>query len=150
MVYFFVMYAVGLIHVIELRVLNLFIMAAGVYYALKQYRRTHSGELTYFRALVTGTATAALGTATFTLFLFFFLQIDGNLMRNIHENEPLGRYLNPYMASFAVFLEGTFSGLGISYLLVNYLHTDSTSDTMTDSPAKETENRTLGNAAQRS
>ncbi|HYG19146.1 MAG TPA: DUF4199 domain-containing protein [Ohtaekwangia sp.] len=150
LVYFLVMYAVGLIHVIELRVLNLFIMGTGVYYALKQYRRTHSGELTYFKALVTGTATAALGTATFSLFMFFFLQIEGNLMQNIHENEPLGQYLNPYMASFAVFLEGIFSGLGISYLLVNYLHTDSTSDTLTDSPAKQSEKRTLGNVAQRS
>jgi hypothetical protein len=118
------MYALGVIHVIELRLLNLFIMLAGVYYALKQYRRTHHGHLNYFRALVTGTAAAAIGTSTFALFLFAFLKIEGNLMQAIQENEPLGPYLNPYIASYAVMLEGMFSGFGMTYLLINYMQTD--------------------------
>ena len=39
-VYFFAMYAVGAVHVVELRLLNLFIMLGGIYYAMKQYKRT--------------------------------------------------------------------------------------------------------------
>jgi hypothetical protein len=123
-VYFFLMYAVGIIHVIELRLLNLFIMLAGVYFAMKQYRRTHDGNINYFRALTVGTATSSIASATFALFLFIFLKVEGNLMLQIQVNEPLGPYLNEYISSYAVLLEGMFSGFGISYLLVNYMHTD--------------------------
>ena len=123
-VYFFIMYAAGLIHVIELRLLNLFVMLAGVYYGLKQFRRTHDYKLDYFTSLTTGTATAAIGSATFSLFLFIYLSLDKNLMNSIIENEPLGIYLNPYIASFIVFLEGLFSGFGLSYLMSNFASTD--------------------------
>jgi hypothetical protein len=123
-VYFLIMYFVGVIHVIELRLLNLFIMLPGVYFALKQYRLTHHDSLNYFRALTIGTAAAAIGTSTFALFLFFFLKVEGNLMQAIQQNEPLGRYLNPYISSFAVMLEGLFSGFGLTYLLANYIRTD--------------------------
>ena len=123
-IYFFVMYAAGLIHVIELRLLNLFIMLAGVWYAMKQFKRTHNGRLDYFSAMTTGVATAAIGTATFSVFLFIYLMIDKNLMNSIAENEPLGFYLNPYIGSFFVMLEGLFSGFGLAYLLSNFLSTD--------------------------
>jgi hypothetical protein len=123
-VYFFIMYAAGLIHVIELRLLNLFVMLAGVYYALKQFKRTHDCKMDYFTSLTTGTATAAIGSATFSLFLFVYLSLDRNLMNSIIENEPLGSYLNPYIASFIVFLEGLFSGFGLSYLMSNFASTD--------------------------
>jgi hypothetical protein len=124
MVYFFLMYAVGLVHVTELRLLNVLIMLAGVYFAIKQYRRTHGGVISYFRTLTVGTAAGVIGASTFSLFIFLFLQIDGSLMEAIRENEAVGRYLNPYIASYAVMLEGTISGFGLSYLLGNYMVTE--------------------------
>lgn len=127
MIYFLLMYAVGLIHVIELRFVNIFFMIAGVYFALRQYRANHGGEMNYFRALALGTATAFIGTTTFGIFLFFFLKFEGNLMESIQANEPIGRYLNPYIASCVVQVEGVFSGFGISYMLVNYMNTDNAS-----------------------
>lgn len=124
LVYFLLMYAVGWIHVIELRFLNLFIMLAGIYYAMMQYRRTHGGHISYFRALTLGAATGFIGTTTFGIFLFFFLKFEGNLMVSIQENEAIGIYLNPYIASCVVQIEGVLSGFGLSYLLVNYITTD--------------------------
>jgi hypothetical protein len=126
-VYFLLMYALGLIHVIELRFLNLFIMLAGIYYGIKQYRRTHLENISYFRALTLGTATAFIGATTFGIFLFIFLKVEGNLMESIRMNESIGRYLNPYIAACVVMLEGVFSGFGLSYLLVNYMHTEKAS-----------------------
>lgn len=127
-IYLMLMYAVGLVHVIELRLLNIFIMMAGIYLALKQYRRTHQGHLNYFRALVTGTVTATIGTSTFAVFLFAFLKLEKNLMQSIQQNEPLGIYLNPYIASYIIMLEGVFSGFGITYLLINFFQTDRATD----------------------
>lgn len=123
-VYFFIMYLAGFIHVIELRLLNLFIVAAGVWYALKQFKRTHDGRLDYFSSLTTGVASAAIGVGTFAIFLFIYLSVDQNLMESIAQNEPLGFYLNPYIASYAVLTEGIFSGFGVAYLFSNFLATD--------------------------
>ena len=118
--YFFLMYAVDLIHIIELRLFNLVFLVAGVYFAMKQYRRTHRGHMDYFHAFTTGMATAAIGTLTFAVFILIYLHIDGKLMQEISE-QPLGMYLDPYIASFMVSLEGVFSGLFVTFLLSNYM-----------------------------
>lgn len=123
-VYFFAMYALGLVHIIELRLLNLFIMLGGIYSAMKQYRRTHAGHLNYFRGLTIGVATSVIGASTFAAFLLLYLKADQNLMASIIEREPMGRFLNEYIAAAAVTLEGTFSGMTITYLLLNYVETD--------------------------
>jgi hypothetical protein len=123
-VYFFAMYAMGLVHVIELRLLNLFIMLGGIYMAMRQYKRTHAGHLNYFRGLTVGVSTATIGASTFAAFLLIYLKIDGNLMQSIIDNEPMGRYLNEYVAAAIVTLEGVFSGFTMTYLLLNYVETD--------------------------
>lgn len=122
--YFFIMYAVGLVHIVELRVFNFFIMLVVEYYALQHYRKTHKGRMNYFRALTIGTAIATIGTATFAVFLVIYLKIDQNLMQSIIENEPMGRYLNEYIAAAVIMAEGIFSGFGIIYLLTNVMPSD--------------------------
>jgi hypothetical protein len=123
-VYFVIMHFTGLAHHVELRLLNLLILVTGVYLALKKFKETHGEHLNYFRALATGVTTAAIGSVIFAVFLFFFMKFDTGLMESIEQNEPMGRYLNPYMASFIVALEGLFSGLLVTFILINYVHTD--------------------------
>lgn len=120
-IYFFIAYLFGFLHVIELRALNLFIMAAGIYYALRQHDRTHTGKIDYFRALILGISTAFIGTSTFVLFLFLYLKVDASLMQSIKETGPMGPYLNEYVSTFAVWLEGIFSGLILTFIMVNFL-----------------------------
>lgn len=122
---FLFMKLAGLMEHVELRVLNLFILVGGVFFALKKFKKTHEDHLNYFRALVTGVATSAVGSLIFTAFLFVYLSfIDTGMMQYLIENEPMGRYLNPYMASFIVALEGVFSGLLVTFILINYIDTD--------------------------
>ncbi len=120
-VYFLVMYMIGLIHIIELRLLNLVILIAGVCFALKQYRRTHAMHMDYFHAFTTGISVVAIGTIAFSVFLFLFLKVDKSLMQSIAEKQPLGIYLDPYIASFMVSMEGFFSGLFVTFLLSNFM-----------------------------
>lgn len=123
--YFLVMKFTGLLHVVELRLFNLIILVAGVYMALRKFKTTHEDHLNYFRALVTGVATAAIGSLGFAAFLFIYTNfLDAGFMQYIIENEPMGRYLNPYIASFIVALEGVFSGLLVTFILINYIQTD--------------------------
>lgn len=123
-VYFVVMHLTGLSHHVELRLLNLLILITGVYFALKKFKQTHADHLNYFRALVTGVSTAAIGSCIFAVFLFAYMKLDTGLMASIVENEPMGRYLNPYIASFIVALEGLFSGLLVTFILINFVNTD--------------------------
>jgi hypothetical protein len=124
-VYFLIMKFAALHDVVELRLLNLFILVAGIYMALRTFKITHQDHLNYFRALVTGVATAAIGSLVFAAFLFVYLYfIDTAFMQYIIDNEPMGRFLNPYMASFIVALEGVFSGLLVTFVLINYIPTD--------------------------
>jgi hypothetical protein len=122
--YFVVMHLVGLSHQVELRLLNLLILVAGVYFALKKFRETHEERLNYFRALATGVSTAATGAFLFSIFLFLYMSFDSGLMTSIRENEPMGRYLNPYMVACIVALEGLFSGLLVTFVLINFVTTD--------------------------
>jgi hypothetical protein len=126
-VYFLIMNFVGLGHHVELRLLNLVIQTVGVYFALKKFKETHGASLNYFRALITGVATAAIGSGLFALFMFAYMQLDDSLMQSVIENEPMGRYLNAYMAAFIVALEGVFSGLLVTFVVINYVHTDEVS-----------------------
>ena len=122
--YFVVMYYVGLAHQVELRLLNLLILVAGVYLALRKFRDTNENRLNYFRALVTGVSTAAIGAFIFSIFLFLFMTMDETLMASIRQNEPMGRFMNPYIASCVVALEGVFSGLLVTFILINFVTTD--------------------------
>lgn len=122
--FFMLMKVSGLSHHAELRLLNLFILVGGVYFALRRFKKTHEDRLNYFRALVIGVATAAVGSLVFAVFLFLYMQADVDLMQSIRDNEPMGRYLNPYIASFIVALEGVFSGLLVTFILINYVHTE--------------------------
>jgi hypothetical protein len=126
--FFLIMKLVGLVHHYELRFLNVFIQVGGIYFALKKFRETHDQHLNYFRALVTGVATGAISSVIFALFLFGYLSIDANLMQGVIENEPMGRYLNPYITAFMVALEGLFSGLLFTFIIINYVETDDVND----------------------
>ena len=123
-VYFVVMHLLGYSHVVELRLLNLMILVAGVYLALKKFKETHGAHLNYFRALATGVTTAAIGSLIFGAFMFVYMKVDTSLMESIIQNEPMGRFLNPYISAFIVVLEGVFSGLLVTFVLINFVSTD--------------------------
>ena len=122
--FFLLMKILGLAHIYELRFLNVFIQVGGIYFALKKFKETHDEHMNYFRALVTGVATGAVSSVIFAFFLFIYLTVDPGFMQDIITNEPMGRYLNPYITAFMVALEGLFSGLLFTFIIINYVNTD--------------------------
>jgi hypothetical protein len=122
--YFVVMFAIGQGSHVELRLFNLPILGAGVYFGLKRFKETHGRHLNYFRALAVGVAIAAIGTFLFSAFFFVFTSVNPAFMQWIVDNEPMGRYLNPYMLSFIILLEGVFSGFLVTFVLLNWIDTD--------------------------
>jgi hypothetical protein len=122
--FFLLMKFAGFFHVVELRMLNIFILVAGIFLALKKFKDTHGNHINYFRALIVGVVTGAVGSILFAIFLFIYVHIDTDFMLWLQQNEPMGRFLNPYIVAFIVALEGLFSGLLVTFVLINYLQTD--------------------------
>lgn len=119
---FFIMRAFGLLHVVELRVLNFFVMLTGILMAVKTFRKKSPDEFTYFRGMGVGIMTGIIGSLIFALFVFFYVNnIDPGLMQTIKENEPMGRFMNPYIVGVIIAVEGIASALLISFILLNYL-----------------------------
>jgi hypothetical protein len=123
--YFFICYLLGVIHVLELRLFNFIIMCAGVYYAMKQYQKTHNDHINYFRALTIGISSGFIGTSTFVLFLFILFTLNQNMYQEVVKNAPMGAHMNVYIATSAVWFEGMFSGFMATFILINFLETDS-------------------------
>jgi hypothetical protein len=122
--YFFLCYALGVVHVLELRLFNFIFMCAGVYYAMKQYQRTHDGHLNYFRAMSIGVSSSFIGTSTFVLFLFILFSLNKHLYGEVVKNAPMGPHMNLWIATSSVWFEGMFSGAMATYILINLLDTD--------------------------
>jgi hypothetical protein len=127
-VYFVLMFLLNMGSHVELRLFNLPILGAGVYFGLKKFKETHGKHINYFRALASGVAISSIGTFLFAAFMFVFLKTNPDFMTWIMENEPMGRHLNPYMLSFIILLEGVFSGLLVTFVLLNWIDTDEVSE----------------------
>lgn len=122
--FFLIMRLADFHHHVELRLLNLLILMAGIYFGLKKFKESHGNHINYFRALITGVGIGAVGSVVFGVFMFVYMKLDNGLMQSIIDNEPMGHYLNPYMAAFIVALEGVFSGILVTFLLCNYITSD--------------------------
>ncbi|MTI20314.1 DUF4199 domain-containing protein, partial [Fulvivirga sp. RKSG066] len=122
LVFFFIMRAFDLLHVVELRVFNIVIMLLGVLSAVKTLKKQDPEGFTYFTGMGTGVLTGIIGSVLFGIFVFFYVSfIDTGLMLSIIENEPMGRFMNPYIVSVIIVVEGIASALLVSFILLNYL-----------------------------
>ena len=128
--YFLIMKFTGLVHVVELRVLNLFIMATGIYAVMRRFRLTDlNQQFNYMRAFFLGVSTAIFASILFALFFFIYVTfIDRELMTSIIEREPMGRFLNPYVASFVIAVEGVLSGILVTFMIINVKNADEIED----------------------
>jgi hypothetical protein len=127
-VYFLLMQVIDKHHHVELRLLNVVILTLGVYFALKKFKSSHGDHMNYFRGLITGVAAGSIGSVLFAAILFVYMKLNDTLMQSIIDNEPMGHYLNAYIASFIVALEGVFSALLVTFVLLNYVGTDEVND----------------------
>jgi len=121
-VFFFLMRVFDLLYVVELRVFNVVIMVVGIILAIKAFRKTGEEKFTYFRGMGVAVTTGIIGSIIFGVFVFFYVSfIDTGLMQSIIENEPMGRFMNPYIVSVIIAVEGVASALLVSFILMNYL-----------------------------
>ncbi len=121
-VYFLLMRVLGLHEVLPLRFLNGLIMAGGIYLALKHYRDLAGNHFHYLPALGLGLRTTAVGVGGFMLFMYVYLTyLDPGFMEYLASQQRMGKELNRFSASIALFLEGMGSGMVMSFMFLQWL-----------------------------
>lgn len=112
--YFIIMNAMGLEHNLELRALNIIIMGAGVFYAIKSLKEKNK-DFDYFKGIGAGMITAVSSSIAFSIFIFIYLLSNPEFLQEIQKVEPFGNYLNAFLISFIIIMEGSGSGVFLSY-----------------------------------
>ncbi|MFW5762424.1 MAG: DUF4199 domain-containing protein, partial [Cyclobacteriaceae bacterium] len=103
--YFLLMKFFGLVHIIELRLLNGVIMFTGIWFLIKELKK--KPDFNYFTGLLNGIVTGLIASVMFALYAFIYVQfINPEFMLAIKENEIMGNYLNKFLVSMQIFIEG--------------------------------------------
>jgi hypothetical protein len=135
--FFIIMKAVGLIHNLELRALNLLIMASGVYFAIKSIKKVNS-DFDYFKGIGTGVLAALSSSIGFAIFnVIYLLVIDPAFMLEIKETEPFSNYLNPLSVAVVIFMEGASSGALLSFGFMQWFKSRENQDIIEEKEIKE-------------
>lgn len=128
--FFILMQVVGLAHFYWLRALNYLFLFAAVFMSIREYKNTHKSTFAYLNGIGVGVIASVISCLIFAVFLCVYLgAINPDFMVAIKEKEMFGEYLNPYIASAAVLLEGSFSGITTAFILMPYFkqnHADET------------------------
>ena len=119
--YFLLMKMMGLLDVLELRILNFFILLAGIIYAIKYLQSQNQENFEYFEGIAVGFLTACVSVISFGFFVFVYLKmIDPAFMQYIQENSIFGHYLTPGLAAVGIMIEGISSGAIISFACMQH------------------------------
>jgi len=131
--YFMLMKLLGLAHILELRFFNFIIIAIALFISIRKYKeRLHEREF-YLKGLGEGMMVTAVTTVLFGVFMGFYLAyMDPALMETIKSTASVGRYLDPLMVVFSIFLEGMASGAIMTFAIMQYLKTNGTIVTRED------------------
>jgi len=124
--YFVFMKYMNLLDIAELRSLNFLILAGGLFFTYRYFKLRSHGPIDYIKGFTLGILTTLTSVILFAIFIFFyFSEIDLPLLQQLKDNAPvIGQYLTPFSAAFTIILEGGFSGLLISFSIMQYYKND--------------------------
>lgn len=114
--YFLAMKVIGQETNIWLRLLNFFILGAGVYMLLKKMFGKKHTYYSYFDGLKMGVVLTVTAVATFVIFLALYVEfVDPAFIAILENSQIWGNQLTIEEAAFAILIEGLASGVVISF-----------------------------------
>jgi hypothetical protein len=120
--FFLLMYSLNLLHILELRGLNFFILLGGIYFTYHHYRSITHPHIDYFTGMLLGCLTAVVSIIPFALFVFFFFWlIDPQFIMLLNGHALfMGIRATPELAAETILIEGIISGVIISFALMQF------------------------------
>lgn len=123
--YFFIMKALGLSHIIELRIFNFLILATGICYGIAKLKKDLHEQDFYLKGLAEGIYITVIALIPFGAFLSFYLEyFDLSLMEHIKTSVAMGEYINGLTVFFVISMEGLASGAVITFCAMQYFKTE--------------------------
>ena len=125
-VFFFIMKAVGLVHNVELRFLNVLILIGGIIFSIN-YRMqqdqakmmTRDGDKTsYFDGIWQGMYTGFIASLLFSVFVFIYLNSDNQFMAYLHQYALFGSYLSPFSATDVILVESITTSFNRALIMI--------------------------------
>src|ERR1700741_722896 len=99
--YFFLMKALGLSHIIELRIFNFLILASGICYGINRLKQELHEDEFYLKGLAEGIFITIVALVPFGAFISFYLAyFDTGLMDHIKSTVAMGEYINSLTVFF--------------------------------------------------
>ena len=125
--FFLFMRYFNLIQIVELRCLNFIILLGGVNIAYSYYRKQTESNVEYFSGFFFGFYTTIFAVLPFAFFVFLYLwKVDPDLVNGLKSNSLfMGVEITPEKAAMTTLIEGTVSGVLISYILMQYYRSGS-------------------------
>ncbi len=123
--YFLFMESIDLAAIPEYRAGNFIIQIAAIAISIRVFKSS-KGNFSYLEGFGLGFFSSFISVMLFALFIYFyFLKINPELLQTLMTNSlMLGKYLTPFSAAFAVTVEGSISGLIISFAFMQFFKED--------------------------
>jgi hypothetical protein len=114
----------GYMHQLEidqLIVVNMLLLALGVYFALKNYSPNgKGGSIDYFEGFKVGLYTSSVAVGLHALFLLIYTNFNSSVLTEIESGHIYGIALNPLMVAGVTLFEGLASAQIITFCLMQY------------------------------
>ena len=119
--YFLFMKLIGQESNFGLRFLNFFIVVGGTYLLFRSKFLKPGNDMSYFSGLSSGIVMNLVAVVGFLIFMAAYVTfLDPQFMEVLENSKIWGKNLSLTAASFAIFMEGTASGLVISFTWMQY------------------------------
>ncbi|MDP1800718.1 MAG: DUF4199 domain-containing protein [Bacteroidota bacterium] len=105
----------------QLSVVNLLILAVGVYFALEEFSPTGSGNsLDYFEGFKVGLYTSIAAVLIHALVILIYTSFDPSILSQIRAGTFFTFNANPFVAAGITLFEGLACGLIITFCMMQY------------------------------
>ena len=120
-VYFLVMWALGVIEVIELSFLSGLFLVIGIVVAISSYKKVRSGGIRYLEGFGIGATVGAVSSAILGLFLVVFLStLDTEYLEHLQASSLFPEGLSLTLLFVLTILYGTVPGAWIAFIAMQW------------------------------
>jgi hypothetical protein len=120
-VYFLLMWAFGLLEIIELSFLSGLLLVIGIVVAISNFKRVKGGTLGYLEGLGIGATVGAVSSVILALFLAIFLSaINTGYLENLQASALFPRGLSVLSVVILTIVYGTVPGFIIAFIAMQW------------------------------
>lgn len=121
-IYFLIMRAFEMAHLVELHLVNFIILAVLIYLGMVRLKKRRGNVITYFNGLGFGAALSFVAAVLFAVFMAIYMSMfDEQFQHDVAESLPFGQMGDPVSASLALWVEIFIGGFIIGFIIMQIL-----------------------------